>query len=174
MIRDLPLAASLALAACSAPESSAPSAAAAPQTAGPQTDEQKTIYALGLAISSNLSCSSKCSSSEIVRYGQRRMGRLSCRVGSSSVISNSASSSCSTSKLDQPPSLLQGSMSKQKRCGVSWNRRVQLKRLSNRLSVLKPSAGCRQSRRAVNASHRKRLAPRQLDAVLLCDGVFAF
>jgi FKBP-type peptidyl-prolyl cis-trans isomerase len=54
MIRYLPLAASLALAACSAPESSAPPAAAAPQSAGPQTDEQKTIYALGLAISTNL------------------------------------------------------------------------------------------------------------------------
>jgi FKBP-type peptidyl-prolyl cis-trans isomerase FkpA len=48
------LAASLALAACSAPESTAPPAAAAPQSAGPQTDEQKTIYALGLAISTNL------------------------------------------------------------------------------------------------------------------------
>jgi FKBP-type peptidyl-prolyl cis-trans isomerase len=55
MIRYLPLAASLALAACSAPESSAPSAAATPQSAGPQTDQEKTIYALGLAISTNLS-----------------------------------------------------------------------------------------------------------------------
>jgi FKBP-type peptidyl-prolyl cis-trans isomerase FkpA len=55
MIRYLPLAASLALAACSAPESSAPSAAAPAQSAGPQTDQEKTIYALGLAISTNLS-----------------------------------------------------------------------------------------------------------------------
>jgi FKBP-type peptidyl-prolyl cis-trans isomerase len=54
MIRYLPLAASLALAACSAPESSAPSAAGT-QSAGPQTDQEKTIYALGLAISTNLS-----------------------------------------------------------------------------------------------------------------------
>jgi hypothetical protein len=54
MIRYLPLAAALTLAACSAPESDTPSAAAAPQSAGPQTDEQKTIYALGLAISTNL------------------------------------------------------------------------------------------------------------------------
>jgi FKBP-type peptidyl-prolyl cis-trans isomerase len=55
MIRYLPLAA-LALAACSAPDSSAPPpAAAAPaEQPGPQTDEQKTIYALGVAISSNI------------------------------------------------------------------------------------------------------------------------
>jgi FKBP-type peptidyl-prolyl cis-trans isomerase len=55
MIRYLPLAA-LALAACSAPDSpsSAPPPAAAAQPAAPQTDEQKTVYALGVAISSNL------------------------------------------------------------------------------------------------------------------------
>jgi FKBP-type peptidyl-prolyl cis-trans isomerase FkpA len=53
MIRYLPLAA-LALAACSAPDSSAPPPAAAEQAAAPQTDEQKTIYALGVAISSNI------------------------------------------------------------------------------------------------------------------------
>jgi FKBP-type peptidyl-prolyl cis-trans isomerase len=56
MIRYLPLAA-LALAACSAPDSpdaSAPPPAAAAQPAAPQTDEQKTIYALGVAISSNI------------------------------------------------------------------------------------------------------------------------
>jgi FKBP-type peptidyl-prolyl cis-trans isomerase FkpA len=53
MIRYLPLAA-LALAACSAPDSSAPPPVAAEQPAGPQTDEQKTIYALGVAISSNI------------------------------------------------------------------------------------------------------------------------
>ena len=53
MIRYLPLA-SLALAACSAPDSSAPPPAAAEAAAGPQTDEQKTIYALGVAISSNI------------------------------------------------------------------------------------------------------------------------
>jgi FKBP-type peptidyl-prolyl cis-trans isomerase FkpA len=53
MIRYLPLAA-LALAACSAPDSSAPPPAAVEQTAAPQTDEQKTIYALGVAISSNI------------------------------------------------------------------------------------------------------------------------
>jgi len=53
MIRYLPLAV-LALAACSAPESSGPPPAAAEQAAAPQTDEQKTIYALGVAISSNI------------------------------------------------------------------------------------------------------------------------
>jgi FKBP-type peptidyl-prolyl cis-trans isomerase len=53
MIRYLPLAA-LALAACSAPDSSTPPPVAAEQSAGPQTDEQKTIYALGVAISSNI------------------------------------------------------------------------------------------------------------------------
>jgi FKBP-type peptidyl-prolyl cis-trans isomerase FkpA len=53
MIRHLPLAA-LALTACSAPESSAPPPAATEQAGAPQTDEQKTIYALGVAISSNI------------------------------------------------------------------------------------------------------------------------
>ena len=56
MIRYLPLAA-LALAACSPPDSSAPPAAAGAEQASaedPQTDEQKTIYALGVAISSNI------------------------------------------------------------------------------------------------------------------------
>jgi FKBP-type peptidyl-prolyl cis-trans isomerase len=53
-MRYLPLAiASLALGACTPQEASAPAATA--QTAGPQTDEQKTIYAIGVAISGNLS-----------------------------------------------------------------------------------------------------------------------
>jgi FKBP-type peptidyl-prolyl cis-trans isomerase FkpA len=53
-MRYLPLAlASLVLAACSAPESSAPPApvAAAPGAADPQTDLDKTMYALGVALS---------------------------------------------------------------------------------------------------------------------------
>ena len=60
MIRHLPLAAlTVALAACTPPDSSAPPPAAAEPpaqsaTAGPQTDEQKTIYALGVAISANI------------------------------------------------------------------------------------------------------------------------
>ena len=56
MIRYLPLAA-LALVACTPPDSNAPQATASaeqPAAADPQTDEQKTIYALGVAISSNI------------------------------------------------------------------------------------------------------------------------
>jgi FKBP-type peptidyl-prolyl cis-trans isomerase len=57
MIRYLPLAA-LALVACTPPDSSAPQATASADqpaaAADPQTDEQKTIYALGVAISSNI------------------------------------------------------------------------------------------------------------------------
>ena len=53
MIRYLPLAA-LALAACSAPDSSAPPPAAADQAAGLETDTDKTIYALGVALGSNI------------------------------------------------------------------------------------------------------------------------
>jgi FKBP-type peptidyl-prolyl cis-trans isomerase FkpA len=45
---------SLALAACSAPDSSAPPPAATEQAPGPQSDTEKTIYALGVAISSNV------------------------------------------------------------------------------------------------------------------------
>jgi FKBP-type peptidyl-prolyl cis-trans isomerase FkpA len=45
---------SLALAACSAPDSNAPPPAATEQAAGPQSDTEKTIYALGVAISSNV------------------------------------------------------------------------------------------------------------------------
>ena len=45
---------SLALAACSAPDSNAPPPAATEQVAGPQSDTEKTIYALGVAISSNV------------------------------------------------------------------------------------------------------------------------
>jgi len=52
MIRYLPFAA-LALAACSAPDSSAPPPAATEQ-AGPQTDTDKTIYALGVALGTNI------------------------------------------------------------------------------------------------------------------------
>ena len=53
MIRYLPLAA-LALAACSAPDSSAPPPAATDQAAGPQSDTDKTLYALGVALGSNI------------------------------------------------------------------------------------------------------------------------
>ena len=53
MIRYLPLAA-LALAACSAPDSSAPPPAATEQAAGPQTDTDKTLYALGVALGTNI------------------------------------------------------------------------------------------------------------------------
>ena len=45
---------SLALAACSAPDSSVPPPAATEQAAGPQSDTEKTVYALGVAISSNV------------------------------------------------------------------------------------------------------------------------
>ena len=56
-MRYLPLAlASLVLAACSAPESSAPPApvAAAPTAGDPQTDLDKTMYALGVALSGQI------------------------------------------------------------------------------------------------------------------------
>jgi FKBP-type peptidyl-prolyl cis-trans isomerase len=46
--------AALALAACSAPDSSAPSPAATEQAAGPQTDTDKTLYALGVALGTNI------------------------------------------------------------------------------------------------------------------------
>ena len=49
---------SLALAACSAPDSSTPTPAAAPQAAqpgaGPQSDTDKTLYALGVALSGQI------------------------------------------------------------------------------------------------------------------------
>jgi FKBP-type peptidyl-prolyl cis-trans isomerase FkpA len=45
---------SLVLAACSAPDQSAPPPVATDQAAGPQTDTEKTIYALGVAISTNI------------------------------------------------------------------------------------------------------------------------
>jgi FKBP-type peptidyl-prolyl cis-trans isomerase FkpA len=57
-MRYFPLAfVSLALVACSAPDSSAPPPAAATEpaaSAGPESDTDKTLYALGVAISSNI------------------------------------------------------------------------------------------------------------------------